>query len=598
MNLLEGWNTLTEELRRTFYSDREAHQEKHKHYTTISKETELENPYVSYDPFGMYTNSFALGGSNSMPVNTNDMIRKWREASMLPEVDEALSEITSEAIVFDEVDEAITINLDDIELTENIKSKIRESFDKIMYQLDFNERGEELFKQWYVDGILNFEVVYNNRKLKEGIQKLVLLPPFDITKYKNNQDSSIRWFINKHQTYNPMKDLENAEVTYYDEQITQINSGILSTDKRSYHSPIQKALKVINQLYLIEDSLIIYRITRSNEKRVFKIDTGNLPKSKAEEYVKGMMAKFRQKKVYNTENGTIDNAAKSISVLEDFWFSQNSSSGKGSSVDTLQGSNTNFGNFDDVNYLIDKVYKALNVPGNRRSSENRITVNATIDIEKDEMKFFKYIQKLRRKFNNLFIDLLKKDLIACQVLSLDDWKKIQEKIKFVYASSNEISMVKKIQIYELKMNAANAALSLIDPAMGLLSVEWVQKNILRLTDEEITTIAEQNQARAGAAGGGVDALGNEGGGGAVDAGGADIPGYSEVGSPVQANMQPVPDANAPAPEAEEAPKTSRFQQKARESGLPQDILENLQDGDILTNGKDKIIYLNGEFKKI
>lgn len=597
MNLLEGWNTLTEELRRTFYSDREAHQDKHKHFTQISKEVDMESPYVSYDPFGMYTNSFALGGSNSMPVNTNDMIRKWREASMLPEVDEALSEITSESIVFDEIDDAISINLDDIELTENIKSKVRESFDKIMYLLDFNEKGEELFKQWYVDSTLNFEVVYNNRKLKDGIQKLILLPPFDITKYKNEQDSSIRWFINKHQTYNPMKDLENAEITYYDEQITQINSGILSTDKRSYHSPIQKALKVINQLYLIEDSLIIYRITRSNEKRVFKIDTGNLPKSKAEEYMKGMMTKFRQKKVYNTENGTIDNAAKSISVLEDFWFSQNSSSGKGSSVDTLQGSNTNFGNFDDVNYLIDKVYKALNVPGNRRSTENRITVNPSIDIEKDEMKFFKYIQKLRRRFNNLFIDLLKKDLIARQVLSLDDWKNIQEKIKFVYASSNEISMVKKIQIFELKMNAANAALSLIDPAMGLLSPEWVQKNILRLTDEEITQIAEQNQARAGAAGGGVDALGNEGGG-AVDATGAEIPGYSEVGSPVQANMQPAPGETPAEAPAEEAPKTSRFQQKARESGLSQNILEELIDGDILTNGKEKLLYKNGKFEKI
>jgi hypothetical protein len=568
MDLMEGlrdsWNYLTEELNRTIYSDREAHQEKHKHYTQITKEIDTESSYITYDPFAMYTNSFALGGSNTQVTNTNDFIRRWRETSMLPEVDEALSEITSESIVFDEIDEAVAINLDDIELTENIKSKIRASFDKIMYLLDFNEKGEELFRQWYVDSTLNFEVVYNNRKLKEGIQKLILLPPFDIQKYKNEQDSTIRWFINKHQTYNPIKDLENAEITYYDEQITQITSGVLSPDKRCYYSPIQKAMKAINQLYLLEDSLIIYRITRSNEKRMFKVDTGNLPKSKAEEYMKGLINKYRQKKVYNTETGTIDNASKSISVLEDFWFATNANQ-KGTTVETLQGSNTNFSSFEDIDYFINKVYTSLNIPSNRRSKENRVTINANIDIEKDEMKFFKYIQKLRRRFNNLFVDLLKKDLIASQVLSLDDWKKIQEKIKFNYASSNEISMIKKAQIMEIKINGANAALSLADPTFRIISPEWIQRNILRLSDEEIQQIAEQYQASGNST---PDAMGNDPMAGG-QAGGGEIPGYSEVGSEQAGAGGAVPTGGAapPAPDADAAPATgggSRFKQKARE----------------------------------
>jgi hypothetical protein len=567
--LRERWDIMTEELNRTFYSDREAFQDKHKNFSQISKEMDNENPYISYDPFSMYTNNFALGGSNSMPVNTADMIRKWREASILPEVDEALNEISSEAIVFDEIDPVVDINMDDIELTENIKSKIRESWDKILYLLDFNEKGEELFRQWYVDSTLNFEVVYNNRRMKDGIQKLILLPPFDIMKYKNAQDSTIKWFINTHQTYNPIKDLENAEITYFDEQITQINSGVMSPDKRCYYSPIQKAMKAINQLYLLEDTLIIYRITRSTEKRVFKVDTGNLPKSKAEEYMKGLINKYRQKKVYNTETGTIDNAAKSISVLEDFWFSINSSTGKGTSVDTLQGSTSNFGGFDDIEYFLNKVYSSLCVPNNRRSKEDRVTINSNIDIEKDEMKFFKYIQKLRRKFNNLFVDLMKKDLISRQVLSLDDWKKIQEKIKFNYASSNEISMIKKAQINQVKLDGANNAIGLVEAR--ILSPLWIQKNILRLSDEEIAEINEQLEVTGS---GQADALGNDpsagGGGGAGGpvGGGEDIPGYSEVGGPMQPNNQPLPaeggdDAGA-APAATPATGgSSRFQQRTK-----------------------------------
>lgn len=596
MNLIESWNTITEELKRTFYSDREAFQDRHKNFTQITKEIDVESPYITYDPFSMYTNSFALGGSNSMPVNTNDYIRRWREASILPEVDEAVGEIASEAIVFDELDPAIDINLDEIELTENIKSKIRESFDRVLYLLDFNEKGEELFKQWYVDSTLNFECVYNNRKMKEGLQKLILLPPYDIMKYKNEQDSTIRWFINKHQTYNPLKDLENAEITYFDEQITQINSGILSPDKKCYYSPIQKAMKSINQLYLLEDTLLIYRITRSTEKRMFNVDVGNLPKSKAEEYMKGLINKYRQKKVYNTETGTLENAAKSISILEDMWFPKRSD-GRGTTVDTLQGSSTNFGGFDDIDYFVNKVYTALNIPTNRRSKENRITINPTIDIEKDEMKFFKYIQKLRRKFNNLFVDLLKKDLIARQVLSLDDWKKIQEKIKFNYASSNEISMIKKAQINEVKINGANNSLGLIEAR--ILSGKYVQKNILRLSDEEIAEIEEQLLASGGNETQ-PDALGNEPtGGGAGQPGGEEVPGYTEVGGPAQPNMQPTPPApgTEPATPAPATP-TSRFKQKARESGLDQEILDSLVDGDIISNGKEKLLYEKGKFKKV
>jgi hypothetical protein len=309
--------------------------------------------------------------------------------------------------------------------------------------------------------------------------------------------------------------------------------------------------------------------------------------------MKGLINKYRQKKVYNTETGSVENASKSISILEDLWFPKRSD-GRGTTVDTLQGSSTNFGGFDDIDYFVNKVYTSLNVPTNRRSKENRITINPTIDIEKDEMKFFKYIQKLRRKFNNLFIDLLKKDLIAKQVLSFDDWKDIQEKIKFNYASSNEISMIKKSQINDIKVNSANNALGLVEGRV--ISTQWIQKNLLLLSDEEIAEVNEQLQQQGGTDGQ-PDALGNAP---MAGGGGEEVPGYTEVGGAAQPNMQPTPQADdGSAPQTDVAPKASgRFQQKARESNLSQDVIDNLTEGTILSDGDEMLIFENGRLKRI
>ena len=596
MYLTEQWNDLLCELglRKPFYSDREATFEKFKDSSQISKEVDLENPYITYDPFGSTSHS-QIGQASSYVANYSEAVRRWRETALLPEVDEAISEITSEAIVYDENDDVIALNLDDIELSEQIKTKMRDSFEKILYLLDFNERGDELFRQWYVDGTLTLESVYNNRKPKDGLQRLVLLPPFNIYKFKNENSGEIRWFINNRPTYNTIKDLENAEKTYFDEQITQISSGITSSDKRIYFSPLQKAMKAINQLYLLEDSLVIYRLTRSPEKRVFKVDTGNLPKSKAEEYMRSLMTKYRQKKIYNTDTGTVENKNKAISILEDFWFSVNSQ-GRGTSVDVLAGANPNFGGFDDIDYFVNKVYKALNIPSNRRNKEARITMNSTIDIEKDEMKFFKYIQKLRRRFNNMFVDLLKKDLIAKQVLSLEDWKKIQEKIKFNYADSNEISLVKKMQVVQIKMDSANAAAGMIDTQV--IDKFWIQKEILGMNDEEMNEINNRIASNVGGgAEGGTDALGNMSGGGSAGAG--ETPGYEEVGG-----AEPAPEGEEETPAAPKEPSgessNKRFGQKQMESsrGISTDLLNNLRDGDIITNGVDKLMFENGKFKRV
>lgn len=589
MSFFESYNMLVEKLRRPFYSEREAMKDRQTDSSQNTKERDLETPYLTYEPFSSYTSSYAFGSATDSISNYNELVRKWRDAALLPEVDDALSEITSEAIVFDELDDAVALNLDSIELSENIKTKIKESFSKILYLLDFNERGEETFRQWYIDGTLTYEVVYNNRKPKEGISKLLMLPPYNILKQKNEETSEVLWHINRqnHAGITNTTDVENNPNVFYDEQITQINSGVQSSDKKIYLSPINKAMKAINQLYLLEDTLIIYRLTKSPERRVFSIETGDLPKAKAEEYIKNMMQRFRQKKIYNTETGTINDGNKTISILEDFWFA--SKNGKGTTVTNLPGTQANFSSFEDVDYFLNKVYNALGVPNNRRNKDGRVTINANIDIEKDELKFYKYILKLRRRFNNLFVDLLKKDLIAKQVLSLDDWIKIQEKIKFKYADSNEISLIKKAQIMDIRVNGANNAIGLIE--QKIVSPLFIQKNILRLSDEEITQI---NQDFIGLGTQGPDAMGNAPAG--VMPQGGDTPGYTEVGA--GGAIPPTGDTGTTPETTEPEQKGSRFQQKVKDSNLSQEVLDNLQDGDIITNGTTKLLYENGKFTKL
>lgn len=581
MNLSESFNELVEQLKKPFYSEREAMLDSFKNSSQISKEEDLETTHILYDPFASYTSSHVFQ-KTADSAKFNELVKSWRSVSQLPEVDEAIQEIVSEAIVFDEEQQVVDVNLDNIEMSENIKNKIKDSFQKILFLLDFNEKGEELFKKWYIDSILNFEVVYNNRKMKDGLQKLILLPPYNIFKFKNEKTGEIKWFINNKATYNLAKDLDDAEKTFFDEQIVQISSGIRSPDNSVNYSYLQKAMKSINQLYLLEDSLIIYRITRSNEKRLFKVDTGNLPKSKAEEYVRGLINKYRQKRIYNTETGTVEDRQKSISILEDFWFPVNSQ-GKSTTVEILQGSANNFGNFDDVNYFIEKVYKSLGVPGNRRNKEARITVNSNLDIEREEMKFYKFILKLRRRFNNLFVDLLKKDIISRQIMSLEDWNKIQEKIQFKYADSNNISLIKSMQIKQIKMDAANAALSLID--QGVISKGFIQREILGLTNEQIEEI-NQESTQSGMTQG-ADALGNVAGGEVPQ--GQETPGYDEIGGGKEDTTGSTPEEEKPA---------KRFQRKVKDSQIPQEVLEQLKDGDIITDGKKKLLFKEGKFKEI
>lgn len=488
MNLKESFNNLLENLKFTFYSHEEMSIDTLNSTSQTSVPEQQEYANFTYNPFGSYTSS-DFSQQMLFMYNRQELIRRWREISFLPEVNSAIREITNEAIVYDDIEEMISINLSNIDLPDSIKDKIQLAFDKILYLLDFSECANEIFRQWYIDGVLNFEVIYDNDRLREGIKKLILLSPKNFHMFYDKDTHEKKYAFTNIQSVNSAYLRKNGEdKIFYDEQIASINSGEYNIDKTFPISFLNPALKTINQLSNIEDTLVIARLTKSIEKRVFKIPVRDLPKSKAEEYIRSLMMKYRQKKIYNTDTGTIENKNRAISVLEDFWIPVQKD-GSSMSIENLPGITTNFGSFEDVDYLVNKLYKALNVPVNRRLTESRLTQNNTIDIEKEELRFFKFILQLRKRFNNLFIDLLKKELISTKVLSLYDWIKIQEKIKFVYANSNQYSEIKNNQILSMRIDAANSAIGLIDG--GLIDKFYVQTNILRLTEEQIQQMEER-----------------------------------------------------------------------------------------------------------
>lgn len=320
---------LTESLKRTFYSDKEAKQDiyaKNSFSTSTPPQYQEESDTVLSD----VSYSYAFGRPiDHILTNRNALIRQWRNATKFPEVDEAIEEIVNEALVFEENNESpIKLDLDAIDVTENLKDKIRKSFDKINNLLEFDLNGSDLFRQWYTDGVLNLEVVYNNVHLTEGIKKIIVLPPFDFFKIRYIDSGTYEYFFNPrmqdyyNRGYSPsLQTLHHeAEIRYKPEQITQVTSGMYSTDRMFSISYLHKCLKVLNQLSLIEDAIVISRVTRAPEKKVFYIDTGRLPRAKAEAYIQQLMMKHRNQMSYNFETGSVENRKKSISLLEDFWI--------------------------------------------------------------------------------------------------------------------------------------------------------------------------------------------------------------------------------------------------------------------------------------
>lgn len=427
-------------------------------------------------------------------VNERDIIIKYRNAATLPECDAAISDITDAAIVSDENSTPVSIVLDDLEYPESIKKKITNEFENIVQLLQFNRDGAEIFRRWYIDGRLYYHVIIDPKKAKDGIKEVRYIDPTKIKKVREvaskfDKVTGIKMIETKGEyfVFGDSVGLNNAgggsQLKIDTNAVVYVPSGMVDETGRCVISSLHKSLKLINQLRMMEDSLVIYRISRAPERRIFYIDTGNLPKGKAEEYVQGIMSKYRNKLVYDANTGDIRDDRKAMSMLEDFWLPRREG-GRGTEITTLPGGE-NLGQMDDVKYFQEKLYRSLNVPITRLVADTGFNMGRASEISRDEVKFHKFIARLRKKFSYLFIDMLRVQLLLKGIITEDDWEVIKENVVIDYSEDNYFSELKEFEILNERLNMLNSLESYVGK---YYSETWIRHNILRQSDQDIERI--------------------------------------------------------------------------------------------------------------
>jgi len=429
--------------------------------------------------------------------NDNDLIMKYRDIASQPECDAAVEDIINESIVGDNDEAPINIVLDELEVSDKIKESIKHEFDNILSLLSFNAYAHDIFRRWYVDGRLPYHIIINNENPKQGIKELRYIDPTKLRKVKEVEETTDpktgaklikkvdEFFMFQDKTMNGA----NQGLKIYPDAIAYCTSGVMDPGRKRILSYLHKALKPVNQLRMMEDSLVIYRISRAPERRIFYIDVGNLPKGKAEEYLRGIMNQYRNKLVYDAKTGDIKDDRKHMSMLEDFFLPRREG-GRGTEITTLPGGE-NLGQIDDIIYFQKKLYKSLNVPVNRLEQEAQYSLGRTTEITRDEVKFKKFIDRLRKRFSDLFMQLLKTQLLLKGIITRDDWKTWKESIAFDYIEDNYFSELKQSEMIRERFEMLGS----LDEHIGrFISNEWVRKNILRFNDEEIEEIQKQIDA--------------------------------------------------------------------------------------------------------
>lgn len=436
--------------------------------------------------------------------NESELITRYREISKYPDCDNAIEEIITDAIAAVDSEAPVSINLDDLKLSDNIKNSIRDEFDEILSLLDFKDKAHDIFRRWYVDGRVYYQKVIDQSKPKQGIQELRYIDPRKIRKVrevkKERMEStgvevvkSIEEFFiynEKGLNYTPgvAPQQANSGIKIHPDSITFCPSGLLDLDRNIVIGYLHKAIKPVNQLKMMTDSLVIYRLARAPERRIFYIDVGNLPKIKAEQYMKDIMARYRNKIVYDSSTGEIKDDRKFMTMLEDFWLPRREG-GRGTEIDTLPGGE-NLGQIADIEYFQNKVYQSLNVPVSRFQPQSGFNFGRAAEISRDEMKFAKFVSRLRRKFNILFDDLLETQLVLKGVITPDDWKQIKESINYEYAQDQYYQEIKDAENLRNRLDVLNQ----MSPYVGVyFSKDYVRKHILRLTDAEIEQIEQENE---------------------------------------------------------------------------------------------------------
>ena len=467
------------------------------------KGKEKEVPKVSFVPnteedgAGVITSGGHFGTYLDMDgdkaKNEVELIMKYRDVSSQPEADAAIEDIVNEAIVGDHNDVPVDIVLDKVDASDKIKKIIKGEFDHILELLNFNSFGHDIFRKWYIDGRLPYHIIVDDN-LKNGIKELRYIDPTKLRKVKEieeEEDPKTGAKLVKKQTeffifQDNALGKYNQGLKISPDAIAYATSGMLDASRKRILSYLHKAIKPVNQLRMMEDSLVIYRISRAPERRIFYIDVGNLPKGKAEEYLRGIMNQYRNKLVYDAKTGDIKDDKKHMSMLEDFFLPRREG-GRGTEITTLPGGE-NLGQIDDIIYFQKRLYKALNVPMNRLEQEAQFSLGRSSEITRDEVKFKKFIDRLRKRFSDLFLQLLKTQLLLKGVLTQDDWAQWKESIAFDFIEDNYFSELKESEMYKERFEMLGS----LDEFMGtFISKEWVQKNILRFNDDDIETMQQQ-----------------------------------------------------------------------------------------------------------
>jgi len=427
-----------------------------------------------------------------------DLIRRYREIALHPECDMAVEDIVNEAIVSNELKDAVRVNTDNLPYGKDVKKKIHEEFKNVLNLMHFNTKGHDIFRRWYVDGRVYYQKIIDRDSPTLGITELKYIDPRKIKKIREvrkkrpeGQTGSLT-MIDEYVEYYLFNEkgvsgtTSGSGVKIAPDTIAFCPSGLVDQQKNIVMSYLHKAIKPVNQLRMIEDAVVIYRIARAPERRIFKIDVGNLPKLKAEQYLRDVMARYRNKLVYDASTGEIRDDRNYMSMLEDFWLPSREG-GRGTDISTLPGGQ-NLGEIADIEYFQKKLYRSLNVPVSRLESSQGFNLGRASEITRDELKFTKFVQRLRKKFTELFNDLLKTQLILKKVISEEDWTLINQNINYDYLQDGHFAELKQTEMMRERLQLAN---EMRDYIGKFYSVEYIRKNILKQSDAEIDEMDAQ-----------------------------------------------------------------------------------------------------------
>ena len=434
--------------------------------------------------------------------NDADLIKKYREMALQPECDTAIDDIVNEAIVFDKNNYPVQIVLDRLEQPESVKKKIKEEYEHIVKLLDFNNQAYDIFRRWYIDGKLYYHMLIDEKNPRLGIQEVRYIDPRKIRKIKEVSRSKDNIATGQPQAVKYLDYYVFSEKGFVrdnsqglrisSDSICYTHSGLTDKDGKVIISYLHKAIKPLNQLRMLEDATVIYRISRAPERRIFYIDVGNLPKMKAEQYLREIMQKYKNKLVYDASTGEIRDDRRYQTMLEDFWLPRREG-GKGTEITTLPGGQ-NLGEIEDVLYFQKKMYKSLNVPISRLESNDGFSLGRASEITRDELKFNKFIQRLRLRFSHLFDKLLETQLLLKGICTKQEWQQLKEDISYDYVSDVYFTELKEVEIMKERL----AILADLDPFVGkYFSVNYVRTNILRQSEDDIEKMDEEMLEDAG-----------------------------------------------------------------------------------------------------